>query len=101
MWLLKYKWFFLLISALLIVGAVGVVATRGLNWGVDFVGGSILEVEYRIVRPNVETVRSSTDKLELGLIAIQLAGERGVILRLRTVTDPEHVALLATLPLDG
>ncbi len=36
----------LAVSALLIIGSIVLIATRGLNFGIDFTGGTVIEVGY-------------------------------------------------------
>ena len=98
MWIVKYRVIFFILSLLLVIGAVTVIAKDQLNWGIDFTGGTILEVEYPTERPAVELVRSGVDGLDLGPISVQLAGERGVILRLRALSEEEHQKLVSALP---
>lgn len=102
MWIIKYRAIFFILSLLLIAGAVATISVNGLNWGVDFTGGSILEVEYvSALRPSVELVRVAVESLELGAVSVQPAGEQALILRLRALDESERVALLAALPSDG
>lgn len=36
----------LVISAVLLIASIALLATRGLNWGIDFTGGTVIEVGY-------------------------------------------------------
>ncbi len=101
MWIVKYRLVFFIISLLLVAGAVVVMVTNGFNWGVDFTGGSILEVEYSNARPEVESVRAAAETLALGPVSVQPAGEQSLILRSRALDESERASLLAALPPDG
>ncbi len=98
MWIVKHRSVFFIISALLIIGSVAVILSQGLNWGIDFTGGTILEVEYAGARPGVEDIRTAAAKANLGPVAVQPTGELGVTLRLKTITDEERTALIKVLP---
>lgn len=98
MFVIKYKNFFFLISLILILGSIWSFWNYGLKLGTDFTGGSILEVNYETNRPTTDEVRTALEKLELGPVAVQLAGENDVIVRLKTLTETEHQALLQALP---
>ena len=98
MFVVKYKNLFFLLSLILILGSVWSFWNYGLKLGTDFTGGSILEVNYATARPSADVVRASLEKLNLGPVAVQLAGDSDVILRMRALTEEEHQALLKTLP---
>lgn len=100
MFVIKYKWIFFLLSGLLVLGSIWSFYRHGLNLGTDFTGGSIVEVSYQSGRPTASAVRTAITPLDLGTPAIQLAGESEVIVRLRTLTESEHQALLGALPGD-
>lgn len=98
MFVIKYKNLFFLLSTVLVVGSLWSLWHYGLKLGTDFTGGSILEVSYRAGRPTADTVRAKLEKLELGSISVQLAGERSVIIRSKTLTETEHLTLIKILP---
>ena len=63
----------LVISILLTVGSLAIVGIRGLNLGVDFLGGQMIRTTFaRTV--NVEQLRSDVDSLGLGEAGIQQSG---------------------------
>lgn len=99
MFVIKYKNLFFLLSAILIVGSLLSFLNYGLKLGTDFTGGSILEVAYGGGRPEVDTVRASLTKLDLGQILVQLAGEQDIIIRSKTLTDAEHALVVKSLPM--
>jgi len=69
---------------------------HGLNLGIDFKGGNILEV--RFDRPvTAEQVRRTVDSLHLGDNTIQKSGENDYLIRTRHLTQDESDALLAAL----
>jgi len=43
---LSYRWWALALSIVLLVASVALVAVRGLNWGIDFVGGQSIRVTF-------------------------------------------------------
>jgi preprotein translocase subunit SecF len=73
------------LTALLTVLAVGLVATRGLNLGVDFVGGLMIEAKFP-QRPSLDAVRATVDRLEVGEASLQQFG------------DPNTVSMRLPLP---
>ena len=70
------------ITALLTIAAIGAVAVRGLNLGVDFVGGLMIEARFQQTA-ELDRVRSSVDRLGVGDAQLQGIGDdRTVSIRL-------------------
>jgi len=70
------------LSALLIVGSLGLVAVRGLNLGVDFTGGVVVETNFP-QPPNVETLRASLASEGVAGAQVQIFGSsRDILVRL-------------------
>lgn len=64
------------ISLIMIVGTVAVMATRGLNLGIDFTGGTIIEVRVP-AGYELSELRSELNNLGLGAISLQEFGDAG------------------------
>ncbi len=64
---------FNVISAVTFLLAVIFLATRGLNFGVDFRGGTVIEVQYAHA-VDFNRVRETLDKLQLGELSVQAFG---------------------------
>ncbi|MBI3899116.1 MAG: protein translocase subunit SecF [Gammaproteobacteria bacterium] len=79
---MRYALIFNVISIITFVLAVVFLITKGLNLGVDFTGGTVMEVSY--AQPaNVPEIRSSLEKLGLHDVAVQNFGtSRDVLIRL-------------------
>jgi preprotein translocase subunit SecF len=79
---LRYRFVALILSIVLILGSGVLVATRGLNLGVDFVGGQMLRVQFSAPVP-IEDLRERVNALGLGEATIQQFGTpRDVSIRL-------------------
>ena len=61
------------LTALLTVLAVGLVGVRGLNLGVDFIGGVMIEAKFPRP-PSLDQVRGEVDRLGLGEASLQTFG---------------------------
>ena len=94
------------ISLLTFILAVFFLATRGLNFGVDFTGGTIMEVSYPQAA-NLDTIRKAVDNIGLKEATVQNFGSsHDILIRLPAKTDisvanlSEHVkeALVAADP---
>ncbi len=62
------------LSAVLIIGSLGLIVTKGLNFGIDFTGGTLIEVRVPDQAPDLTVLRGSLNALELGAISIQEFG---------------------------
>ncbi len=101
MFVIKYRKIFFTISGLLVGASLLSFFTLGLDLGIDFTGGSILEVTYEDERPVVEDINEAI--LTSGFVGttIQPTGETGLILRLRDITPDEKNDLDELLTLGG
>ncbi len=71
-------------SALASIASVVLFLTLGLNYGIDFSGGTLLELRSKEGVANLAELRSSTEKLNLGDVEVQAFGDnRDVSVRVR------------------
>ncbi|QHL90271.1 protein translocase subunit SecF [Sphingomonas changnyeongensis] len=70
---LRYRIVALVLSVVLILGSGVLVGVRGLNLGVDFVGGQMLRVQFA-TPVDAEALRTTVDRLGLGEATIQQFG---------------------------
>ncbi len=61
-------------SAVLILGSIGLTVKSGLNLGIDFTGGTVIEIRTPVT-PDLEALRTSLNDLDLGAISIQEFGQ--------------------------
>ena len=81
------------ITALLTIAAIALVATRGLNMGVDFVGGVSIEEKFA-TPPHLDEVRETVNRLGFGEAALQqLGGQNTVTIRLPVPTSAKEDAV--------
>jgi preprotein translocase subunit SecF len=71
---MRYKGIALVASVVLMLASLAVFAVKGLNYGVDFKGGSLLEVQSTSGTANVSELREKLGKLGLGAVQIQEFG---------------------------
>lgn len=94
---LKYKKIYFAVSGILVLGSLVSLAFWGLNLGIDFTGGSILEISYIESRPSNDEIREELAGLELGEFLVQPTGEKGVILRMKEISEDTHVEIINRL----
>lgn len=97
MFIIHHRKIFFTVSGLLVLASLIVLFRYGLEFGTDFTGGTIIEIEYSEARPEFVLIKSQIDTLALGQVSLQTIGERGVLLRLRTITGEEHELLKDSL----
>jgi len=95
-----YKIMFIVSLALFVASTVAIVR-YGLNFGVDFVGGSVLEIEFKAgQRPAIEQLQKAlADIRELKgkEVGVNPIGERGAIIRTEVLDEQEHQRILRAL----
>lgn len=94
---IKYRKIFFTISGAMILGSIVALLLFGLQWGIDFVGGSVIEIEYENSRPSVEEIKTSLKTIEVEEVSIQEMGEKGIILRTQEISDDVRQEILETL----
>ncbi len=86
------------VSMLLTVGAIIVTAVFGMRYGIDFKGGSVIEVVFDGNRPSVPDLTSVVAGVQgIKNVNSSLAGEKEAIIRLDTITEQVHQDVLKTL----
>ena len=82
MFVVKYRKIFYTLSILLVLFSIFTISKWGLNYGIDFKGGSIIEVEYTGVRPSHDDITSVVkDSGVTSEIVVRPTGEKGYIIR--------------------
>ncbi len=100
MFVVNHRKIFYAISAILVIGSLFAVAVYGLNFGIDFKGGSILEVEYPAGRPTQVALEEALAPLELKA-SVRSTGETGYIIRMKSLSEPERVSLTQAVSFNG
>ncbi len=84
------RYFFVLLSTVINIAAIVLLFTRGLNYGVDFVGGSVAQIEFT-TRTTGDDIRNALAPLDLGEVTVQDFGKAGQSFLVRfnsAVSDP-------------
>jgi len=93
--IIKYKKIPFVLSGILVSASVILLLTLGLKPGVDFTGGSLLEIKFTRERPNIEDVRSIFANENLGEVTAQYTGEKNILLHMRFISEEEHQRILS------
>ena len=65
MFVVKYRKIFYAFSLVLVALSIAGMFMWGFNLGIDFKGGSVLEVSYTTTRPSLDEAKASLDALKL------------------------------------
>jgi preprotein translocase subunit SecF len=75
---LRWRNIAMAISMLTIIASVALVAVKGLNFGIDFVGGQSVRVEFAQT-PNIDELRGKVEAIGLGEATIQQFGNSNAV----------------------
>lgn len=92
----KRKIWYIFSSTLIVATFVGL-AVRGVRYGIDFSGGTILEISYTKERPNSEDVTKAVNETNVGSLSLQAIGENGYLLRLPPITPEQKSDIMSKL----
>jgi len=82
MWLRRYSF---TLSSLLVIASMALFATVNMNLGIDFKGGSLIEVQAKAETADIGGIRDALSDLNLGDVQVQGFGtERDVLIRIES-----------------
>ncbi len=97
--IIKQRKIWYTISIALAVGGLIAIALFGLKLGIDFQGGSLLEIEFNqaVKRPTPDVITQALTTLQLNSAVAQPVGESGMIIRFPSVDEKTHQQVLDTI----
>jgi preprotein translocase subunit SecF len=101
MYIIQHRTLFFWITGILLAAAIGSILFFGLPLGIDFTGGSMMQVGYEKSVPAVTEIESQISPLNLGAISVRASGTTAVSIRTRTQTPAEHEAILAAVSVNA
>jgi len=93
----KYSAIYYIISGILIVATIVSLFMFGLKFGIEFVGGSNMEIQFSGARPSNETIQNSLKSFNLGDVTVQPTGANEAILQFKGVDEATHQKILSSL----
>lgn len=100
MFIVKKRIIFFILSIVLVLGSIGSIFMYGMNFGIDFTGGSILQVSYVDQGSGVPTLDTVKERLSTAGYQNALVNTRGVngyVIKIKNITEQEKNALLLQL----
>lgn len=95
--IIKYRKLWLIISAGITLVSIIALAIWGLKPGIDFTGGSLLEVKYANSQPTVSEIQESVKNVGISSLIVQPTDSGSVILRFQETSQEKHTAVLNAL----
>ena len=91
---MKWRWLAVALSAAAMLAAVASLSLKQLNWGLDFTGGTLVEVEYSD-SADLSAIRATLDQEGYdGAIVVSFGTDRDVLVRLPDGYSDDQGALM-------
>jgi preprotein translocase subunit SecF len=103
MGIIRNKKIFLIIAAVIVLSCAAIIATFGLKPGIDFTGGSLMEVRYSTV-PEKAVVEATVSALDIGNFSVrqsQSEAGSGYLISTKDLSEPERAQLETALKAAG
>jgi len=97
MFVVTHRRFFFWLTGAILVAALGAILFLGLPLGLDFTGGSLMQVRYENARPPLSNIQQEVSAVPLGAVSVRALGADAVAIRSRALTPEEHTAVLAAI----
>jgi len=94
--IIKYRKIWFTLSSLLVLVSVAALVIFPLRFGIDFTGGSLMELRFN-ERPLTQEMRNTMTELNYAEAVVQPLGDLGMLVRLPTMGEEEHQSLLTSL----
>ena len=95
--IIPFRKIWLSLSALLVTLSVLFIAVWGLNFGLDFTGGSLLEIRFHNKETNVSEIKQALEPLELSSLVVQPTENDSFLLRFQDSTENIHREVIKSL----
>jgi len=93
----KFRKIFYTLSIIAIVLSIASISIFGLELGIDFTGGSMLEVEYENERPSIEIIQEKIQEITSEKVIVQPVEQKGVILKTKSVSEETYAKAIEKL----
>ncbi len=91
---IKYTKVWVTVSALTVLTCLTLFIFLGLKLGIDFTGGSLMELTFSKNTPTIEEMQNTLGGLNQKNAVVQKVGDNGLIIRTEFLKEDEHQAIL-------
>mgnify|MGYP001567303374 CR=1 FL=1 len=97
MYIIHHRGLFFWITGVMLAAAISAILVWGLPLGIDFTGGSLMQVGYQGTVPPLADIEKQVAVVPLGVVSVRASGTNAVTIRTRTMTPAEHDAVFASI----
>ena len=97
MFIITHRSIWYTISVILLVGSIAVTAVFGLKFGIDFTGGSLMEVAYESDAPTTGDVYEALERAGVEGSSVRQTGTNGFLIRTPFLDETTYSAVRAAL----
>ena len=97
MFIVHRRKIFYIFSGTLVTASIIALFLWGLNFGIDFKGGSLIEIQFKKDRSANSEIQNILNTFNLGETTIQPTAEKDMILRMKDIDENTHQSILAEI----
>lgn len=97
MYIVTHRSLFFWITGVILAAAISAILFWGLPLGIDFTGGSLMQVDYPNGRPALADIQKQVATVPVGTVSVRSFGESTISIRTRSMTPTEHEDMLSTV----
>jgi len=101
MFIIRHRNIFFLVTAAIVLASAISLFAFGLHFGIDFTGGTLVEVRYEGVRPDTATLTSALEDAGFEGFSLRESGDTGFTLRTSTLTNEQREGLSTIMSHQG
>ncbi len=94
---IKYSIVYYILFGIFVIGSILALSIFGLKFGIEFTGGSIMEVNFIDKRPVNDEISKALLNFNLGEIIVQPTGDKGAVLKFKGIDETVHQQILLKL----
>lgn len=88
---------FFVFSGTLVIASIAIVLFMGIRTGIDFTGGSLIEVAYTRERPSADSINTVLSEQGIESVQLQAVDEDGYLIRLPDIEDTKRRDIITAL----
>jgi preprotein translocase subunit SecF len=88
---------YFILSGIIIIPGIVFMIMGGLKLGIDFTGGSLINIGFTNTRPSVQQIEETLGSLQLGPLTIQPLGDKDASIKLKNIDNETYTKVIAQL----